>query len=48
MAGGGGAKGGNVYGRETRIRHKAVVDKVSVNDSHATILIWLGIEHTEN
>ena len=31
-------KGGVHYGETDEIGHKAVVDKVSVNDLHATIL----------
>jgi hypothetical protein len=42
---GGGAKGGTSYGETDEIGHKAVVDKVSVNDLHATILHLLGLDH---
>jgi hypothetical protein len=43
---GGGAKGGVSYGETDEVGFKAVVDKVSVNDLHATILHLLGIDHT--
>jgi hypothetical protein len=42
---GGGAKGGVHHGATDEIGHKAVVDRVSINDLHATILHLLGIEH---
>jgi hypothetical protein len=42
---GGGVKGGTLYGQTDEIGHKAVVDRVSVNDLHATILHLLGIDH---
>jgi hypothetical protein len=42
---GGGAKGGVSYGETDPIGHKAAVDKVSVNDLHATILHLLGLDH---
>jgi hypothetical protein len=42
---GGGAKGGVHHGATDEIGHKAVVDRVSVNDLHATILHLLGIDH---
>jgi hypothetical protein len=42
---GGGAKGGTHYGETDEIGHKAAVDKVSVNDLHATILHMLGMDH---
>jgi len=42
---GGGVKGGVHYGETDEIGHKAVQDKVSVNDLHATILALLGIDH---
>ncbi len=42
---GGGAKGGVHYGQTDEIGHKAVVDRVSINDLHATILHLLGIDH---
>jgi uncharacterized protein (DUF1501 family) len=42
---GGGVKGGVHYGETDEIGHKAVTDKVSVNDLHATILALLGLDH---
>jgi hypothetical protein len=42
---GGGIKGGVHYGATDEIGHKAVVDRVSINDLHATILHLLGIDH---
>jgi uncharacterized protein DUF1501 len=42
---GGGAKGGVHYGRTDEIGHKAVDDRVSINDLHATILHLLGVDH---
>jgi hypothetical protein len=42
---GGGIKGGTHYGATDDIGHKALVDKVSVRDFHATILHALGLDH---
>ena len=42
---GGGIKGGVSYGETDEIGHKAAVDKVTVNDLHATILHLLGMDH---
>ena len=42
---GGGVKGGAHHGQTDEIGHKAAVDRVSVNDLHATILHLLGIDH---
>jgi len=42
---GGGAKGGVSYGQTDELGHKAVVDRVSINDLHATILHLMGIDH---
>ena len=42
---GGGVRGGVHYGETDEIGHKAVVDRVSVNDLHATILHLLGLDH---
>ena len=42
---GGGVKGGVHHGATDELGHKAAVDKVSVNDLHATILHLLGFEH---
>ncbi|MBI1368839.1 MAG: DUF1501 domain-containing protein [Planctomycetes bacterium] len=44
---GGGVKGGTSYGESDEIGHKAAVDKVSVNDFHATILHLMGMDHTK-
>ena len=38
-------KGGVSYGETDEIGHKAAVDKVHVNDLHATILHLLGLDH---
>ena len=43
---GGGAKGGTLYGKTDEIGHKAVENRVSVHDLHATILQLMGLEHT--
>jgi hypothetical protein len=43
---GGGVKGGVHHGETDELGHKAVVDRVSVNDLHATILRLLGLDHT--
>jgi hypothetical protein len=42
---GGGVRGGFHYGETDEIGHKAVVDRVSVNDLHATLLHLLGLDH---
>ncbi len=42
---GGGVKGGVHYGATDELGHRAVIDRVSVNDLHATILHLLGIDH---
>ena len=42
---GGGIKGGTQYGETDEIGHKALIDRVSVNDIHATILHTLGLNH---
>ncbi len=42
---GGGVKGGVHYGETDEIGHKAVTNRVSVNDLHATMLHLLGIDH---
>jgi hypothetical protein len=44
---GGGAKGGVHYGETDEVGLKASVDRVSVNDLHATILHLLGLDHTK-
>jgi uncharacterized protein (DUF1501 family) len=43
---GGGVKGGTLYGKTDEIGHRAVENRVSINDFHATILHLLGLEHT--
>lgn len=42
---GGGIKGGVSYGESDEIGHRAAVDRVHVNDLHATILHLLGLDH---
>src|SRR5260370_197203 len=42
---GAGVKSGTLYGKTDEIGHKAIVDRVSINDLHATILHFLGIDH---
>ena len=42
---GGGVKAGARHGATDEVGHKAVVDKVSINDLHATVLHLLGIDH---
>jgi hypothetical protein len=42
---GGGVRGGLSYGETDDYGYHAVVDKVHVNDLHATILHLLGIDH---
>jgi hypothetical protein len=42
---GGGVKDGVHHGETDEIGHKAAVDRVSVNDLHATILHLLGLDH---
>ncbi len=42
---GGGAKGSVHHGETDELGHKAVIDRVSVNDLHATILRLLGLDH---
>jgi len=42
---GGGVKAGTLYGATDEIGHKATVDRVSVNDLHATILHLMGLRH---
>jgi len=43
---GGGVKGGYTHGATDEIGHRAVEDRVSINDLHATILHLMGIDHT--
>ncbi len=42
---GAGVKGGHHHGETDELGHRAVVDRVSVNDLHATILHLLGMDH---
>lgn len=42
---GGGVKGGVSFGESDEIGYKAAVDRVHLNDLHATILHLLGMEH---
>src|SRR5581483_8598478 len=42
---GGGAKGGLVYGSTDEFGFKAVENRVSIHDLHATILYLLGVDH---
>jgi hypothetical protein len=35
------------HGETDELGHKAVKDRVSINDLHATILALLGIDHTK-
>ena len=44
---GAGIKGGTQYGKTDEIGHKAVENRVSVNDLHATILHLIGLDHTK-
>jgi hypothetical protein len=43
---GGGVKAGTHYGATDELGHRAVENRVSINDFHATILALLGLEHT--
>jgi hypothetical protein len=42
---GGGVKGGTSYGESDEVGYQAAVDRVHVNDLHATILHLLGLDH---
>ncbi len=42
---GGGVKGGTAYGATDEFGLRAITDRVSVNDFHATILHLLGLDH---
>jgi len=42
---GGGIKGGVSYGESDEIGYKAMVDRVHLNDLHATILHLMGLDH---
>jgi hypothetical protein len=43
---GGGVKGGITYGETDEFGFKAAIDRVHVNDLHATVLHLMGIDHT--
>lgn len=43
---GGGVRGGVSYGESDEVGYKAAVNRVHVNDLHATILHLLGLDHT--
>ena len=43
---GGGIKGGLAYGSTDEFGFKAVENRVSIHDLHATILNQLGMDHT--
>ncbi|MBM4074672.1 MAG: DUF1501 domain-containing protein [Planctomycetes bacterium] len=42
---GGGVRGGTLYGETDEIGYKSIIDRVSINDLHATILNRLGLDH---
>jgi hypothetical protein len=44
---GGGIRGGMVYGATDEFGHKAVENRVSPNDYHATLLHLFGFDHSE-
>ena len=44
---GGGFKGGMAYGATDEFGFKAVENRVSIHDLHATMLYALGIDHTK-
>ncbi|HTG43236.1 MAG TPA: DUF1501 domain-containing protein [Verrucomicrobiae bacterium] len=44
---GAGIRGGTSYGETDEVGYKAVQDRVSVHDLHATMLHLLGIDHTQ-
>ena len=44
---GGGVQGGKLYGETDEIGYKSLIDRVSVNDIHATILHQLGLNHQQ-
>jgi hypothetical protein len=44
---GGGVQGGVHHGETDELGHKAVVDRVSINDLHATILHLIGMDHKQ-
>ena len=42
---GGGVKGGTLFGKTDELGHRAVENRISVNDLHATFLHLLGMDH---
>ena len=44
---GGGVQGGTLFGETDEIGYKAEIDRVSVNDLHATILHQMGLKHEQ-
>jgi hypothetical protein len=44
---GAGIKGGTSHGETDEFGHKAVIDRVSVHDLHATMLHLLGVDHKQ-
>jgi hypothetical protein len=44
---GGGVQGGVTYGESDEVGYKAAVDRVHINDLHATILHLLGLNHEQ-
>ncbi len=44
---GGGIKGGQAYGATDEFGFKAIENRVSVHDLHATLLHQLGMDHTQ-
>ena len=42
---GGGVKGGTSYGQTDEYGYEAVENKVQINDLHATLLAFLGLDH---
>ena len=44
---GGGVKGGVQYGKSDEFGYKAVENRTSVHDLHATVLHLLGLDHTK-
>ena len=44
---GGGIKGGTRYGATDEIGHRAVENRASVHDLHATLLHALGLDHRQ-
>ena len=44
---GGGAKGGTIFGATDEYGYKAVENKVTIHDLHATMLAMLGMDHEQ-